>query len=122
MNNKEFKKKLIHKSFSFSKKIIGLVNNLPRSQSNKVVSDQLLRSSTSIGANIVEAQSASSKKDFTNFLSYSLKSGNECKYWLVLLEQTSNGVKEEVKELALELDELVKMLASSIITLRGVNK
>ncbi len=120
MDNKEFRRKLISRSFSFSRKVIRLVSSLPRSQSNKVISDQLLRSSTSIGANIVEAQSASSRKDFANFLNHSLKSGNECKYWLILLEQTCKNLDEEVRELVSELEELVKILASSIITIRKV--
>lgn len=78
--NKKSKNDIKARAYYFALKIIDLVDNLPNQISSRVISDQLLRSTTSIGANIIEAQAASSKKDFINFLSYSLKSANETKF------------------------------------------
>src|SRR3989339_154455 len=68
--------------------IIKFVKDLPNQKIFWVLSDQLLRSSTSIGANIIEAKSAHSKKDFIKFFEISLKSGNETKYWLGLFRDS----------------------------------
>ena len=64
---------------------------------NEVMGKQLLRSGTSILANYVEANSASSRKDFINFFTYSLKSANESKVWLSLLKDLDKGDKDEVE-------------------------
>ncbi len=80
---------------------------------------QFLRSGTSILANYIEANSASSKKDFINFFTHSLKSANESKVWLVLLRDTNKGDKNELKWLLKELIEIANILASSILTLKG---
>ena len=82
----------------------------------------MLRSATSIGANIIEAQAASSKRDFVNFLNHALKSGNETKFWLALARDLDSQLSEEINELLKEADELVKILGSSISTLRGKRK
>jgi len=70
-------------------------------------------------ANYVEANSASSKKDFINFFTHSLKSSNESKVWITLLRDLDKGDKIELKWLIDELLEISKILASSIITLKG---
>ncbi len=84
MGNQEFKRQLITRAFKLARKVIGLVGKFPNKRSAWVITDQLLRAITSIGANIIEAQAASSKKDFVNFLNHALKSGNESKFWLAL--------------------------------------
>ncbi|MDD3888139.1 MAG: four helix bundle protein, partial [Patescibacteria group bacterium] len=63
---------------------------------NDIISKQLLRSGTSILANYVEANSASSKKDFINFFTHSLKSANESKVWLTLLRDLNKGNKKSL--------------------------
>ena len=68
-------------------------------QTSRIISDQLLRSATSIGANVIEAQAASSRKDSTNFFNYALKAANECKFWLGLLRDSDRGDKETVNKL-----------------------
>jgi four helix bundle protein len=80
---------------------------------------QLLRSGTSVIANYAEANSASSKKDFINFFTYSLKSANESKLWLSLLKDTNKGDSKELKWLLDELIEISKVLAFSILTLKN---
>lgn len=81
--------------------------------------DQLLRSGTSIGANIIEAKAGSSIKDFRNFYNIALKSANETKYWICLIRDTIL-IKENDKlnKLLSEADELSKIIASIIINLK----
>ncbi|MDD5731452.1 MAG: four helix bundle protein [Patescibacteria group bacterium] len=115
---KEFKKRL----YNFVLRLINYINKLTRSQSNDVIGKQLLRSGTSILANFIEANSASSKKDFINFFNHSLKSANESKVWLTLFRDTNNSGKEENEFLINELCEIANILASSILTLKGKKK
>lgn len=122
MSNEEFKKKLISRAFLLAKVIIKLVDKFPNKRSAWIIADQLIRAATSIGANIIEAQAASSRKDFINFLNHALKSGNETKFWLALAKDLSPEIKEEIENLLKEVDELVKILGSSISTLKGKNK
>ena len=122
VKNREFKKQLIRRAFQLSREIIILIDKFPNRRSTLVISDQLLRSITSIGANIVEAQAASSKHDFINFLNYSLKSGNEAKYWLALAKDLDHRLISEIEKLLKETDEIVKILGSSIATLKSKKK
>ena len=78
---------------------------------------QLIRSITSILANYIEAQSASSKKDYINFFYYSLKSANESKVWLCLLKDTNQN--NNLERYLAELEEISKILASSILTMKN---
>jgi len=111
----EFKKRL----YSWVLRLIKFIDKLPRDSVCDVMGKQLLRSGTSVLANYVEANSASSKKDFINFFNHSLKSSNESKVWLTLLRDTDKGDKNELHWLLKELLELSNILASSIITLKG---
>ena len=122
MDNEEFKKKLIKRAFDLARKVIALVAKFPNTRTAWIITDQLVRAATSIGANIIEAQSASSKKDFVNFLNHSLKSGNETKFWLALARDLDEKLVPEINEIIEETDELVKILGSSILTLKGKNK
>lgn len=119
MDNKEFARKLIRRAYNHSIKIVGLIDSLPNKRSCWVIGDQLMRSATSIGANIIEAQAASSKRDFVNFLSHALKSANETKYWLGLLRDTGKVGPGVIDPLLKETKELANMLGSSIATIRG---
>lgn len=111
----DFKKRV----YRFALDIIKFIDGLPRDRSNDVVGNQLLRSSTSIGANIVEATAASSRKDFTNFFYHALKSANESKYWLALLRDAGKAPKETCDKLLEETNQIANILASSILTLKG---
>ena len=112
---KEFKKRL----YNFVLRLIEFLDNLPKDNVSKRVGDQLLRSSTSILGNYVEGQSASSKKDFTNYFTTSLKSTNESKLWLALLRDSKRARSEEVDWFLKELEEIGNIFASSILTLKG---
>jgi len=101
--------------------LVKLIEKMPKSVFGEVVSKQVLRSGTSIIANYIEAKAASSRKDFTNFFNYSLKSANESKVWLALIRDTTNNqkIKTEAKKLLGELEEIAKILGASLLKLRG---
>jgi four helix bundle protein len=80
----------------------------------------LLRSATSIGANVIEAQGAPSKKDYAHFFTHALKSANETKFWLKLLMDSGKADKEATNKLLKETTEIAKILAASIITMKGL--
>jgi four helix bundle protein len=122
MTNKEFKRQLIKRAYIYALKVMKLSDKFPNRRSYWIITDQLLRAATSIGANIIEAQSASSKRDFIRFLEYALKSANESKFWLGLLKDSKN-IKEEVMiPIITETNELAKILASIILNLKGKKK
>jgi len=120
--NLKYKMKLKDRTYQYSIKIIEFLDNLPKDNSTQIISKQLLRSATSIGANIVEAQASSSKKDFTKYFNYSLKSANESVYWLNLLKDAKKINNNQIEYLLNETKELAKILGSSILTLKGKNK
>jgi four helix bundle protein len=111
----EFKKRLYH----FTLRLIDLLDGLPKEGVTKTLGDQLLRSGTSIIGNFVEGQAASSRKDFTNFFNTALKSANESKVWLALLRDSGRATRDKTQWFFEELDEISKILASSILTLKG---
>lgn len=111
----EFKKRL----YNWVLRLIKFIDKLPKDSVCIVMGNQLLRSGTSILANYIEANSASSKKDFINFFNHSLKSANESKVWLTLLRDTDKGDKNELQWLLSELIEIANILASSVLTLKG---
>lgn len=92
---------------------------MPNDNVSRRIGDQLLRSGTSILGNYIEGQSASSKKDFTNYFNHSLKSANESKVWLALLRDSKRIEPSEANWFLGELDEIAKIFASSILTLKG---
>lgn len=92
---------------------------MPNEKVYWIISDQLLRSATSIGANVIEAQAASSKRDFIRFFEISLKSANETKYWLGLLRDSTNADKKEINNQLQENGEIAKILGASLLTLKN---
>lgn len=118
-DNQEFKRHLITRAFNLARRIITIVDKFPNKRSAWIIGDQLIRAATSIGANIIEAQAASSKRNFINFLNHALKSGNETKFWLALAKDLDSKLVAELDDLLKETDELVKILGSSISTLKG---
>ena len=115
----KFKDEFQTRTYRFALDVIGFVDRLPMEQTSRIITDQLLRSTTSIGANVIEAQAASSRKDYTNFFAYALKSANECKFWFGLLRDSGRGDKETVNKLLKEATENANVLATSLLTLKG---
>ncbi|MBU4304566.1 MAG: four helix bundle protein [Candidatus Omnitrophica bacterium] len=115
----EFKEKFKQRLYDFTLRLIEFLDKLPNDNVSRRIGDQLLRSGTSIIGNYIEGQSASSKKDFTNFFTTSLKSANESKLWLALLQDSKRCNSEEVAWFLRELNEISNIFASSILTLKG---
>ena len=105
-------------SFQFSLRIISLYKILSTEQKEYVMSKQLLRSATSVGANIREAQNAQSNADFINKLYISQKECDESIYWLELLFHSNYINKTTFEELEVTASKILKMLKSSILTMK----
>ena len=112
MNEK--KNPILEKSFSFALKIIELYKILKENK-EYVISKQLLRSATSIGANVNESISAQTKKDFVTKMSIANKEARETKYWLKLLQE-SQLVRFDFQEYMNDIEELIKLLTSIVKT------
>jgi four helix bundle protein len=104
------------KSFDFSLRIIKLYRHLNSELKEYVLSKQVLRSGTSIGANIVEANHAQSRADFAHKLSISLKEAHETQYWLELLCESGYVLGKQIDPLISECCELQRILTVSINT------
>ena len=107
---------LLDKSFIFAVRIVKLYKFLCSQKKEYVLSKQLLRSGTSIGANINEAQDAQSKNDFISKLSILLKEARETKYWIELLRETDYLTDKEANNILEDLIEVIKLLVSIIKT------
>lgn len=118
-HNSKLKMELKERTYRYSIQRVKFLDGLPKDSSTQTIANQLLRSATSIGANIVEAQASSSKRDFTNFFSHSLKSANESLYWLGLLKDAKAIDSLLMESLLQETRELANILGASILTLKG---
>jgi len=105
-----------NKSFDFALRIVKLYQHLTESKREFVLSKQLLRSGTSIGALVRESEHAESKADFIHKLSISLKEANESDYWLELLFKSNYIDEREYNSIKIDLEEILKLLVSIIKT------
>ncbi len=105
-----------HRAFYFSREVVEFVK---KSRYEKVfysMYDQLVRSATSVGANLVEGKAGSTRKDWKNYFLIALKSANETKYWLCLIRDTMDETdKKKINELINEADEISNIVASIIV-------
>ena len=106
------------KSLAFSVRIVGLYRYLTEQKKEYILSQQILRSGTSIGANIYEANYGQSKVDFAAKLQIALKEAAETEYWLLLLTQTNYLEESMGKSLNEDCLELKRLLISSVRTAR----
>jgi len=102
-----------NKSFEFAVKIVYLYKELVK-KNEFVLSKQLLRAGTSIGANIREAEFAQSKKDFINKIYIGLKEANEPDYWIDLLHETEFLSKDQYLNFKSQIQELIRLLVSIV--------
>jgi len=109
---------LREKSKKFAIRIINLCKFLTKEKSEHILSKQILRSGTSIGANLAEAKFARSNDDLIYKSQVSLKEASETKYWLELLHETKYITTKQFIGLQEECDEIVSMLVSGIKTLK----
>ena len=106
------------KSFSFAVRIVKLCKMLRNNRGEHILSKQLLRSGTSIGANIAESQNAQSRADFQSKLNIALKETTETKYWLRLLHATDYLTKAEFLSMESDCAEIERILSTSVKTLK----
>jgi four helix bundle protein len=106
----------LNKSKAFAIKIIHLSRYLGEDKKEFILSKQLLRSGTSIGANVKEAQRAQSKKDFITKMNIASKEASETEYWLELLYETGYISKTEYQGIYSDCSELIKLLVSIVKT------
>ncbi|QOW11543.1 four helix bundle protein [Kaistella flava (ex Peng et al. 2021)] len=110
-NNFQEKDNIIRsKSFDFSVRIVNLYKILYYERNEKVISKQLIRSGTSVGANIEEGIAAFSKKDFIFKLQISYKEAFESRYWLKLLFKTEYIKQSEFESLLFDVEEIIKIM------------
>ena len=107
---------VLEKSFDFAIRIVNLYKHLCNDKNEYVLSKQLLRSGTSIGANTNEAQAAQSKNDFIAKMAIASKEARESKYWIELLIKTNylEAYSKHTKSLLNEIEEIVKLLTSIV--------
>lgn len=104
------------KSYQFAINIVLLCRDIRKIHKEYVLTNQILKSGTSIGANIREAEFAQSKADFINKMSISLKEANETKYWLDLLKDTGYLKIDNFNKLNYKITELIRILVSTVKT------
>jgi len=107
---------IAERAFDFAVSIVRLSDYLVTEKKDFVLSKQILRSGTSIGANCAEAKYAASKKDFINKFTIALKEANETNYWLKLLFAADKINKEKFDELAVECRHITNIISSIVKT------
>ena len=106
------------KSYDFALRIIKLSQYLVSDKREFVLSKQILKSGTSIGANVEEAIGGQSDKDFKSKMMISYKEARETKYWLRLLRDSGYLDKTEIQSLLMECEEILKILGSIVKTMK----
>jgi four helix bundle protein len=112
---------LKERSYIFSVKLLKTLRPLFKDRLLKVILDQPVRSGTSVSANIQEAKFSGTRKEYARYFEIVLKSGNETMHWLKLIEETAEGEVIGIKELRIDFEEILRVLASSLISLRKNN-
>lgn len=118
-HNPNFKIEFYNRLIKFSLDIISFCNTARNDKNLWSIVDQLIRSATSIGANIIEAKASSSKLDYIRFFQIALKSANETKYWLILFRESSSTLKNKADMLLDEATQIANIIAAGIITMKG---
>lgn len=117
--NSNVKSDLKTRCYAFSLSILELFDSIDsKKRSVWVIEDQLIRSATSIGANLVEARASSSRLEFKKFYEIALKSANETVYWLNLLKDAKLSTVQKVDPLLDECIQISKMLGTGVIKLK----
>lgn len=117
----ERKGAILRQSFGFAVRVVNLYKYLVVERKEFVLSKQLLRSGTAVGALVREAQNAESKADFIHKLGIAQKECDESIYWLELLVETDFLKREEYESIKADAEALLKMIRSAIITTKNKN-
>ena len=107
-----------YRCYEFSLKTIKYLKSKKWDAFSIIIAKQVLRSAMSVGANVIEAKNSSSRIEFKRYYEIALKSCNETKYWFCLLRDVYDCGEAELKTLLKESDELSKILASSVLSLK----
>ena len=119
VENKKIKESLLaDKTINFAVRIIKFYQYLCYEKKEYVLSKQILKSGTSIGANVRESRNAQSIMDFINKLNVALKEADETEYWLEIMEKSEIINREQAESLNKDLSEIIAILVSSIKTLK----
>jgi four helix bundle protein len=110
------------RTFQFALAIVSLVESLPNTISAKTIGKQLIRSGTSIGANVEEATAAHSKDDFIYRMNVALREARETLYWLRLLDASRILEKRPLTDVLQEADEIARILGAIASSARGKRK
>ena len=107
------------KSFESAVLVIKLAKKLPRDLETKIILNQLLRSVMSVGANVAEGYGRFGPKEFPRYLQISLGSANETENWLLLLKECHPKFNKEIEKIIEKNNEVIRMLAASIQTIKN---
>ena len=107
-------KDIIERTFKFGVRIVALVNIIPKTPAGYALSRQIVRSGTSVGANIEEAQDGLTKKDFTHSMNIALKEARETKYWLRIILESGLIIPKKLDYLLDENTQIVKILTAIV--------
>ncbi len=120
MNDKNiFKQQFKKRCFDFSISVLKISELLRGERVNWIIIDQLVRSATSIGANVVEGGNSTSKREFINYFQIALKSASETLYWLAILKKMNKENVKEIDGLINECTEIKKMLSTIILNTKN---
>ncbi len=114
----EKENKIVAKSYKFAIRIVKLYQYLCKTQNEYILSKQIVRSGTSIGANIEEGIAGQSRNDFAAKFQISLKEARETRYWLRLLRDTDYLDDKLAESLIIDAEEIIKMLIAILKTTR----
>ena len=113
---------IVQRTFEFASRIITIMPLFRHSDEGRLIGKQVLRSGTSIGANVEEAESGSSKADFIYKMKIALREARETHYWLRLVRATKLVPSDPVDVLVKEADELRRILGAIVSSSRGKRK
>lgn len=107
------------RAFQFGKSVILFARPLFKTYDGRIIAQQLVRSATSIGANIAEGQDASSRRQFSQYLQIALRSARETRFWLRLADEIGSERGNTVAGLQAEVGELIGILVASVLKLKN---
>jgi four helix bundle protein len=113
---------ILERCVKFSIHLVHFYKKIAKDDVGKILGKQLLRSGTSVGANIHEAQGGQSKADFIAKMSVAHKEACETAYWLRVVHEAELGFSSHIDELLTETDQLVKILSSILLTAKQKNR
>lgn len=110
----EKKKDIAERTFKFGVAVIKITNSLPKTPAGFTIANQLVRSGTSIGANVEEAQDGLTRKEFIRSMSIALKEARETRFWLRIVAESGILSTEKTKPILNEAEELIKILVTIV--------